>query len=95
MRPRTAIDYAKDWSRSIGGARIYLACLSLEPGRQDEILTGISDSPFFHDVKRLTVEGYYRSEVGMRRELGFEGNTFLAEFEGCTHPEHRSWKVED
>jgi hypothetical protein len=67
----------------------------LEPGRQDEVLTGISESPFFQEVKRLTVDGYYRSEIGMKHELGFEGNTFLAEFEGCTHPEHRSWKVEE
>jgi hypothetical protein len=65
----------------------------LEPGRQNEVLTGISDSPFFREVKRLTVDGYYRSEAGMKQELGFEGNAFLAEFEGCTHPEHRSWKV--
>ncbi len=65
--------------------------VELEPGRQDEILTGISESPFFQEVKRLTVDGYYRSEVGMRQELGFEGNTFLAEFEGCKHPEHHSW----
>lgn len=67
----------------------------LETARQDEILTGIEESPFFHEVKRLTVDGYYRSEVGMKQELGFEGNAFLAEFEGCTHPEHREWKVGD
>ncbi len=66
----------------------------LETGRQDEVLTEISESPFFQVAKRLTVDGYYRSEVGMRQELGFEGNTFLAEFDGCTHPEHRAWKVE-
>lgn len=65
----------------------------LEGGQQDEILTGISESPFFQEAKRLTVEGYYRSEVGMKQELGFEGNTFLSEFEGCTHPEHHSWEV--
>jgi hypothetical protein len=28
----------------------------------------------------------------MKQELGFEGNTFLSEFEGCTHPEHHDWK---
>jgi hypothetical protein len=64
---------------------------NLETALQDEALTGIEASPFFHEVKRLTIDGYYRSEVGMKRELGFEGNTFLAEFEGCTHPEHHSW----
>jgi hypothetical protein len=31
----------------------------------------------------------------MKEELGFEGNTFLAEFEGCRHDEHRSWKPRD
>jgi hypothetical protein len=67
----------------------------LETARQDELLTGILENPFFHEVKRLTVEGYYRSEAGMRQELGFEGNTFLAEFEGCKHPEHHSWKPGD
>lgn len=66
----------------------------LEPTKKDEVLREVSESPFFHEVKRLTVEGYYRSEVGMKQELDFEGNTFLAEFEGCTHPEHHSWKAE-
>lgn len=67
--------------------------VKLETARQDEILTEMQGSPFFQEVKRLTVDGYYRSEVGMKQELGFEGNTFLSEFEGCTHPEHHSWKV--
>jgi Gluconate 2-dehydrogenase subunit 3 len=67
---------------------------ALETARQDEILTRVSKGePFFDEVKRLTVDGYYRSEAGMKQELGFEGNTFLSEFEGCTHPEHHSWEV--
>ncbi len=65
----------------------------LEQGLQDEMLRQISESPFFREVKRLTVEGYYRSEIGMKQELGFEGNTFLSEFEGCTHAEHHSAKL--
>jgi len=74
----------------------------LEARQQDEILTRLSSShsaeepagvSFFVEAKRLTVDGYYRSEAGMTQELGFEGRTFLAEFKGCTHPEHHSWKV--
>ena len=74
----------------------------LDEGQQDEILTRLSSSPsseepagvsFFGETKRLSVDGYYRSEAGMTQELGFEGRTFLAEFKGCTHPEHHSWKV--
>jgi hypothetical protein len=66
---------------------------ALEPARQDAILTAMVDDPFFRDFKQLTIEGYYRSEVGMKQELGFEGNTFLAEFEGCTHPEHHAARL--
>jgi hypothetical protein len=66
---------------------------TLEVARQDEFLTRLSkQEPFFDELKRLTVDGYYRSEVGMKQELGFEGNTFLSEFDGCTHPEHHDWK---
>jgi hypothetical protein len=73
------------------------------PARQDELIKRLAESSpgeeaqgvaFFAEAKGLTVEGYYRSEPGMVQELGFAGRTFLAEFPGCTHPEHRSWKVE-
>jgi hypothetical protein len=76
----------------------------LEAKKQDEILERLSVSPsseepagvaFFAEAKRLSVDGYYRSEAGMTQELGFEGRTFLAEWKGCTHPEHHSWKVEE
>jgi hypothetical protein len=76
----------------------------LEAAKQDEILRRLSGTPsseeptgvsFFSEVKRLSVDGYYRSEAGMTEELGFEGRTFLAEWKGCTHPEHHSWKVEE
>ena len=29
----------------------------------------------------------------MIQELGFAGRTFLAEFPGCTHPEHRDFEL--
>jgi hypothetical protein len=70
-----------------------LSFAELERGLQDEMLRENSESPFFREMKRLTIEGYYRSEVGMKQELGFEGNTFVSEFEGCTHPEHHSAKL--
>ncbi len=75
---------------------------ALDAAQQDEILTRLSSSPsseepagvsFFGEARRLSVDGYYRSEAGMTQELGFEGRTFLAEFKGCTHPEHHAWKV--
>ncbi len=43
---------------------------------------------FFDNMKRYTIDGYYTSEVGLIKELGYKGNTYLDEFPGCTHPEH-------
>ena len=77
---------------------------ALDAARQDELLGRLAASPsseepagvaFFAAAKQLTVDGYYRSEAAMTRELGFEGRTFLAEFKGCTHPEHHAFEVED
>ena len=45
----------------------------------------------FDELKALTVDGYYQSEVGMKEELGFEGRSFVTVFDGCTHEEHLSW----
>jgi hypothetical protein len=46
----------------------------------------MSDLPevrFFTDLKRLTVEGYYTSKIGIHDELEYKGNRFLREFVGC------------
>jgi len=45
---------------------------------------------FFREAKNRTVQGYYTSEIGIHKELQYKGNTFLAEFAGCTHPEHQA-----
>ena len=67
---------------------------ALSPSQQIELLTRYSADPgqageFFRLLKDLTVDGYYGSEIGLVRELGYRGNAFLREFPGCTHPEHR------
>jgi hypothetical protein len=75
----------------------------LETARQDELLTRLAERPsseepagvaFFVEARRLTIDGYYRSEAGMLQELGFEGRTFLPAFEGCTHPQHHAYGIE-
>lgn len=40
----------------------------------------------FAAVKRLTLAGYYTSEVGVRQELRSKSPEVLSRFEGCTHP---------
>ena len=44
---------------------------------------------FFNTMKTYTINGYYTSEIGLIKELGYKGNTYLDEFPGCTHPEHQ------
>jgi len=68
--------------------------LKLDSAKQIELLTVISaeeSAPgrFFKLAKDLTIEGYYTSKPGLTVELGWNANTFLAEFKGCTHPEHQ------
>jgi hypothetical protein len=63
-----------------------------EPGRV-KLLTEWSKASgakgtFFKTLKDMTIDGSYSSEIGLIQELGYKGNTFLAEFPGCQHPEH-------
>ena len=71
------------------------------PGEQTALLTILSSPDntsladregvaFFEAVKRLTVTGYYTSEIGMREELGDDGTLHFAGKRGCQHPEHRA-----
>jgi len=43
---------------------------------------------FFRMIKSMTADGYYTSQAGLVQELGYKGNTVLAAFPGCDHPEH-------
>jgi Gluconate 2-dehydrogenase subunit 3 len=40
---------------------------------------------FFVELKRTLIDGFYASELIQHRHLGYEGNTAVAEFAGCTH----------
>jgi len=76
----------------------FVACT---PDQQTALLTTISTpealtgpdaagAAFFAAIKSLTIIGYYTSEVGLRQELGDDGNMVFSEFKGCTHPEHQT-----
>ncbi len=55
--------------------------------------SGVSEShpgfSFYELVKGMTVEGFYTSRIGLVEVLEYQGLTYLAEFPGCTHPEHQ------
>jgi hypothetical protein len=74
--------------------------VSSSPQQQTALLTIVS-SPgntssadqlgreFFEAIKGMTITGYYTTEVGLKQELGEDGNLFFMEYPGCTHPEHK------
>jgi hypothetical protein len=63
--------------------------------QQIAILTDASASttspgfPHFMIVKSATVDTYYGTRQGLQTELGWNANTYLPEFVGCTHKEHQ------
>jgi gluconate 2-dehydrogenase gamma chain len=74
--------------------RPFAACT---PEQQTTLLTEISKNEanpqtpveqLFVYAKERTIQGYYTSDIGIHKELGYRGNQFLNEFLGCTHPEH-------
>jgi len=44
---------------------------------------------FFALLKQMTVDGYYTSETAIHQDMEYLGNTYLAAFPECTHPEHQ------
>jgi hypothetical protein len=49
-------------------------------------LTELPEVQFFHELKHLTVRGYYTSKIGIHDELEYKGNRILQEFVGCGDP---------
>jgi hypothetical protein len=45
---------------------------------------------FFIDLKRMTVDGYYTSSIGIHDEMSYIGNQHLTAAPSCDHPEHKS-----
>jgi hypothetical protein len=73
--------------------------VSSSPVEQTALLTRIADDKntvegdkigveFFRAIKSMTISGYYTTEVGLRRELGDDGQLAIEQFVGCDHPEH-------
>ena len=70
------------------------------PAQQTELLTTLAKGngattdlgagvQFFRAIKSMTIDGYYTTEIGLRHELGDNGQLFLPQFAGCDHPEHQ------
>lgn len=72
------------------GARVYYVAVTDRapvPRPQVAVVSDPADArmpvSFFRLMKNLTADGYYTSRVGLLQELGYTGNTALAQFPGC------------
>jgi hypothetical protein len=43
---------------------------------------------FFVELKRMTVDGYYTSQIGIHDELRYQGNQHMTAAPACAHSEH-------
>ncbi len=76
--------------------------IQLSAEQQTALLTPLADPEnknpedklgveFFQEMKDFTIFAYYTSQVGMQKELQYDGGEYHTEFPGaCTHPEHQS-----
>ena len=77
------------------GGRPFRECTHDQQRRVVEKLAAREEHPeslgdrFFVKAKRATINGYYTSQIGIHRELEYQGNSVLAEFPGCTHSGHQ------
>jgi hypothetical protein len=87
---------AIDRSANTEYGREYAKCT---PAQQITIMEKISrneDQPvtleekFFVALKAATIDGYYTSKIGIHQDLGYQGNTVVIDFPGCTHGEHKA-----
>jgi Gluconate 2-dehydrogenase subunit 3 len=90
-------DLQRFWRESL--ARITPRVNGRSPEEIDVFLTELArnefapknrDDAFFVALKEAVVDGFYTSEEGIRKELGYIGNAFLHEFPGCTHATHET-----
>ncbi len=66
--------------------------VKLTAAQSTELLTELSANEaapktpaeqFFRMTKDATIRGYYTSEIGIHKDLGYKGNQYLPEFVGC------------
>jgi gluconate 2-dehydrogenase gamma chain len=66
--------------------RIAILTILSTNGPNDEDETTLPEVRLYHELKRLTVMGYYTSKIGIHDELEYKGNRILMEFVGCDDP---------
>lgn len=59
--------------------------------RMSQLPAGDAGRQLFELAKQWTLDGYYKSQIGLLQELGWVGHEYLPSFPGCPHrdPSHR------
>lgn len=89
---RNGLAWLESRARSVRGQGF----MALTEEQQTELLTPLCEAAdagraahagetFFAAMKSLTADGYFTSKAGLMQQLGYQGNTVVAEFPGCTH----------
>ena len=83
----------KRWREGLDLFRIEAQKTSLEAAvakaAQEEEKPETDLGRFFVALKRMTVDGYYTSTVGIHQDLKYQGNEHLTASPRCEHPEHK------
>jgi hypothetical protein len=87
-------DARKRWRDGLALFRVEAQKTSLETAvataAQEEEKPTTELGRFFVSLKRMTVDGYYSSPVGIHQDLKYQGNEHLTASPRCDHPEHKS-----
>lgn len=87
MDDRSRALFSQDFVNATAAQQTELLTRLAKEGNPDaEDRIGIE---FFQAIKSMTINGYYTSEIGLRKELGDNGQLFMLTFTGCDHPEHQ------
>lgn len=92
----TVLHYGSDaqrasWRRGLDAAAASASPLEavIAQWAKNEAAPRTADEQFFVAFKRAAIDAFYLSAQG-RRCLGYQGDTALPSFPGCTHKEHQA-----
>ncbi len=70
-------------------SRRFTACSAAEQTALMRLISQHEESPqqleekFFTELKRATIDGYYRSAIGIHQDLQYQGNKYVGAFPEC------------
>jgi hypothetical protein len=79
-------EYGQEFAKCTAAQQITV----MEEISRNEEQPSTLEEKFFAALKAATIDGYYTSKIGIHQDLGYQGNTVVLDFPGCTHGEHKA-----